>query len=307
MRCTISATRPIGWAREKEDLMNIAFFGAGLMGAGFVRRMLENGHQVNVWNRDPAKAKALEVDGAHAFADPAARSRASSAFICRSSDDASVDSVLEPLAALDPGRDLHRRPHDHGADADRRTDRALGRAGQRLHPCAGVHVPREYARGNWHDARSPAIPAEIAAVLPELETMTRLVDQPRAEAGRRRRLQALRQSGDDRHDGRRRGCRAARPCGRRRAGRRGRDVQAVQSGRAFGRPRRQGRVRSLRAAVLHRRHGAQGRAADDRRSRSATMSRSPLMPSIAALFDEAIARGEGSRDNTAAFRYPAEG
>ena len=51
--------------------MKIAFFGAGLMGAGFIRRMLHNGHQVNVWSRDPAKAKALETDGAKAFADAA--------------------------------------------------------------------------------------------------------------------------------------------------------------------------------------------------------------------------------------------
>ena len=56
-------------AREQENGMKIAFFGAGLMGAGFVRRMLDNGHQVNVWNRDPAKAKALEADGAHAFGE----------------------------------------------------------------------------------------------------------------------------------------------------------------------------------------------------------------------------------------------
>ncbi len=40
--------------------MKIAFFGAGLMGAGFVRRMLDKGNEVHVWNRDAAKAKALE-------------------------------------------------------------------------------------------------------------------------------------------------------------------------------------------------------------------------------------------------------
>ena len=39
--------------------MKIAFFGVGLMGAGFVRRALQNGHQVNVWNRDVSKAKAV--------------------------------------------------------------------------------------------------------------------------------------------------------------------------------------------------------------------------------------------------------
>ena len=34
----------------------IAFFGAGLMGTGFVKRARANGIEVNVWNRSPAKA-----------------------------------------------------------------------------------------------------------------------------------------------------------------------------------------------------------------------------------------------------------
>ena len=86
--------------------MNIAFFGAGLMGAGFVRRMLENGHQVNVWNRDPAKATALEIDGAHAFADAAEAIKDVERIHLSLSDDDAVDSVLEPLADADPGLDL---------------------------------------------------------------------------------------------------------------------------------------------------------------------------------------------------------
>ncbi len=82
--------------------MKIAFFGAGLMGAGFVRRMLDNGHQVNVWNRDPAKATALAADGAHAFADPAEAIRDVERIHLSLSDDASVDSVLELLAGSIP-------------------------------------------------------------------------------------------------------------------------------------------------------------------------------------------------------------
>ena len=31
-----------------------------------------------------------------------------------------------------------------------------------------------------------------------------------------------------------------------------------------------------------------------------------LMPGVAKLYDEAIARGEGGRDHTAAFRFPVE-
>jgi 3-hydroxyisobutyrate dehydrogenase len=79
--------------------MKIAFFGTGLMGAGFVRRLLAQGHEVNVWNRSPAKAKALEAEGAKAFADAAAALAGAERIHLSLSDDASVDAVLEPLAA----------------------------------------------------------------------------------------------------------------------------------------------------------------------------------------------------------------
>ncbi len=78
--------------------MKIAFFGTGLMGAGFVRRMLANGHEVNVWNRSPAKAQALEAHGAKAFADPPAALAGVERIHLSLADDASVDAVLEPLA-----------------------------------------------------------------------------------------------------------------------------------------------------------------------------------------------------------------
>jgi 3-hydroxyisobutyrate dehydrogenase len=52
--------------------VKIAFFGTGLMGSGFVRRLRANGHDVNVWNRSADKARRLEAEGAKAFADPAA-------------------------------------------------------------------------------------------------------------------------------------------------------------------------------------------------------------------------------------------
>jgi 3-hydroxyisobutyrate dehydrogenase len=77
--------------------MKIAFFGTGLMGAGFVRRMLANGHQVNVWNRSPAKAKALEAEGAKAFANAADAIKGADRIHLSLADDTSVDDVLEPL------------------------------------------------------------------------------------------------------------------------------------------------------------------------------------------------------------------
>ena len=82
--------------------MKIAFLGTGLMGSGFVRRLRATGHEVNVWNRSAAKARVLEADGAHAFDDPAVALAGAERIHLSLSDDASVDAVLEPLAAAIP-------------------------------------------------------------------------------------------------------------------------------------------------------------------------------------------------------------
>ena len=82
--------------------MKIAFLGTGLMGSGFVRRLRATGHEVNVWNRSAAKARALEVEGARAFDDPSAALSGAERIHLSLSDDASVDAVLEPIAAAIP-------------------------------------------------------------------------------------------------------------------------------------------------------------------------------------------------------------
>jgi 3-hydroxyisobutyrate dehydrogenase len=82
--------------------MKIAFFGTGLMGSGFVRRLRATGYEVNVWNRSTVKARALEKDGARAFEDPAAALAGADRLHLSLSDDASVDAVLESIAATIP-------------------------------------------------------------------------------------------------------------------------------------------------------------------------------------------------------------
>jgi 3-hydroxyisobutyrate dehydrogenase len=82
--------------------MKIAFFGTGLMGTGFVRRLRASGHDVNVFNRTLEKARALEADGARVFADPAAALAGAERIHLSLADDASVDAVLEPLAERIP-------------------------------------------------------------------------------------------------------------------------------------------------------------------------------------------------------------
>jgi 3-hydroxyisobutyrate dehydrogenase len=78
--------------------MKIAYFGTGLLGSGFVRRQLELGTSVNVWNRSPEKARALVADGAVFFDDPAKAVDGVEQLHLTLADDASVDAVLEPLA-----------------------------------------------------------------------------------------------------------------------------------------------------------------------------------------------------------------
>ncbi|HEY2475908.1 MAG TPA: NAD(P)-dependent oxidoreductase [Candidatus Cybelea sp.] len=82
----------------------VAFYGAGRLGSAMVRGMLRRGIAVAVWNRNAAKAAALEADGAVAFADPAqAASDAQRVHLCLN-DDASVDAVLEAaLPGIAPG------------------------------------------------------------------------------------------------------------------------------------------------------------------------------------------------------------
>jgi 3-hydroxyisobutyrate dehydrogenase len=78
----------------------IAWLGTGLLGANFVRKLLERGETVHVWNRTYEKARALEADGAKVFDNPADAVRGAAEIHLTLSDDAAVDSVLEPLADL---------------------------------------------------------------------------------------------------------------------------------------------------------------------------------------------------------------
>jgi 3-hydroxyisobutyrate dehydrogenase len=81
----------------------IAFFGAGLVGSGFVRAYRRRGEVVHVWNRTPDKARRLEADGAKAFDDPAAAAVGAERVHLSLSDDAAVDDVLERASTkLDP-------------------------------------------------------------------------------------------------------------------------------------------------------------------------------------------------------------
>jgi 3-hydroxyisobutyrate dehydrogenase len=151
--------------------MKIAFFGTGLMGTGFVRRLRANGHDVNVWNRSGEKARALEADGARAFADPAAALTGAERIHLSLADDGSVDAVLEPLAdRIPPGTWIV----DHTTTAVTPTAERVKRWDARGRTF--VHAPVFMAPANALEGTGLMLVsgarARHDALLPELKKMT---------------------------------------------------------------------------------------------------------------------------------------
>ncbi len=78
-------------------MTTIAWFGAGLLGSGFVEGALSRKLSVRAWNRSAAKLAPLVEKGAIACNSPAETARdADRVHLCLS-DDGAVDSVLEQL------------------------------------------------------------------------------------------------------------------------------------------------------------------------------------------------------------------
>ena len=98
--------------------MNIALYGAGMMGSGMAERWLRTGNAVAVWNRTPQKARALERFGATVHEDPVAAAHGAEAVHLILSDDAAVDGVLQRIVdALPKGLLVidHTTVSPHGA------------------------------------------------------------------------------------------------------------------------------------------------------------------------------------------------
>lgn len=76
-------------------LTAVAVVGLGAMGSRIVRRLLDRGHDVVVWNRDPAKAAPLLGAGAVAAASPADAARRADAVFVVVADPAALIAVTE--------------------------------------------------------------------------------------------------------------------------------------------------------------------------------------------------------------------
>ncbi len=151
--------------------MKIAFLGTGLMGTGFVRRLLAQGHEVRVWNRTAAKAQALQTVGAKAFADAAAAVAGTDRVHVSLADDASVDAVLEPLAGtIAPATWIV----DHTTTAATATAARVARWDAR--GCNFVHAPVFMGPTNAAEGTGIMLvsgtPARCETLLPALQAMT---------------------------------------------------------------------------------------------------------------------------------------
>jgi 3-hydroxyisobutyrate dehydrogenase len=150
---------------------DIAFLGTGLLGSGFVHAMRRRGEPVRVWNRTPAKARALEADGAVACADPLDAVRGAGRVHLCLSDDAVVDAVLERVGpGLAPGAVLV----DHTTTSPAGTAARVARWAARGHHLqhAPVFMGPQQALESTGLMLVSGDPAHLAALAPALRPMT---------------------------------------------------------------------------------------------------------------------------------------
>lgn len=82
----------------------ITFIGTGLLGGNFTRALIKKGEKMQVWNRTPDKARALEQFGALAFDNVEDAVRGAERIHVTLSDDAAVDEVLQQASpGFSPG------------------------------------------------------------------------------------------------------------------------------------------------------------------------------------------------------------
>ena len=115
--------------------MKVGFIGLGRMGQVMVRRMLEGGHDLGVYNRTPEKSKALVEMGAKAMSSIEQAARYGEGVFTMLADDAAVMKVVErPGGLLQslPRGGIHICAGTHSVATIQKLKAAHGGAGQIL-------------------------------------------------------------------------------------------------------------------------------------------------------------------------------
>ena len=76
-------------------MARVAVVGLGAMGSRIARRFLDAGHELTVWNRDPAKAEPLVAAGASAAQTPAEAARRAEVVVTMVADPEALAAVTE--------------------------------------------------------------------------------------------------------------------------------------------------------------------------------------------------------------------
>jgi 3-hydroxyisobutyrate dehydrogenase/2-hydroxy-3-oxopropionate reductase len=84
-------------------MAKVAVVGLGAMGSRIARRFLDSGHELVVWNRDPARTAPLSAAGAVAAESPADAARQAEAVITMVSNPDALRGVTESPAAVREG------------------------------------------------------------------------------------------------------------------------------------------------------------------------------------------------------------
>ena len=160
-----------------------AFLGTGLLGSNFVKAMIKKGDEVQVWNRTAGKAKLLEQDGAKAFDDVSQAVKGVTTIHITLKDDATVNDVLEQASkGFEPGAIIIDHTTTSAKGAIERT------ASWKAKGYTYLHAPVFMGPANALDSSGYMLVSGnqevIGKVLPELEKMTGDVINFGAEEGK---------------------------------------------------------------------------------------------------------------------------
>jgi 3-hydroxyisobutyrate dehydrogenase len=148
----------------------VAFLGMGLLGANFVRAMINRGEKAKVWNRTASKATALEQYGAIAKTTAAEAVKGAGLIHLTLKDDATVDEVLAAAApGLQPGAVIIDHTTTSVEGAIRRTEEWKSRGHIYLHAPVFMGPPNALeSTGNMLVSGDPQIVDRFSPVLAKM-------------------------------------------------------------------------------------------------------------------------------------------
>jgi 3-hydroxyisobutyrate dehydrogenase len=135
----------------KEDQMNVTILGAGAMGSAMAYRLVDTGHQVTIWNRNPDRLKSFDGTGVSVAEDAAAAVADAAIVITMVTNGDAVYAVAEQMLAALSSAAIWVQASTVGAQwADRL--RALADAHDRIMldgPVSGSTQPARTGKLSW--------------------------------------------------------------------------------------------------------------------------------------------------------------